>query len=144
MSATELLQTIAGGIAGLVAVIMSIIQFLPCKSKPWTYILKKLGKAMNEEMDKKVENLGKELKDLRISCDEKAMHDRRNRILRFNDEILHKQRHSKEHFDQILIDISDYELYCDNHEDFKNNVANLAITNVKTTYAKCLAENSFL
>ena len=99
---------------------------------------------MNEEMDKKVENLGKELKDLRTSCDEKAMHDRRTRILRFNDEILHKQRHSKEHFDQILIDISDYELYCDNHEDFKNNIANLAITNVKKTYAKCLAENSFL
>ena len=65
MSTTDLLQNIAGGIAGLAAIIISIIQFLPCKSKPWTYIFKKLGKAMNEEMDKKVENLGKELKDLR-------------------------------------------------------------------------------
>lgn len=144
MSATELLQTIAGGIAGLAAVIMSIIQFLPCKSKPWTYILKKLGKAMNEEMDKKVENLGKELKDLRTSCDEKAMNDCRTRILRFNDEILHKQRHSKEHFDQILADISNYELYCKNHLDFKNNIAKLAIENVEATYTKCLNENSFL
>ena len=33
----------------------------------------------------------------------------RYRILRFNDEILHEQRHTKEHFDQILDDITRYE-----------------------------------
>ena len=144
MSATELLQTIAGGILGLIAIIMSIIQFIPCKSKPWTYVLKKLGSTMNEEIDTKVNNLGKDLEKLRTSCDEKAMNDSRARFLRFNDELIHGTRHSKEHFDQILIDISEYESYCSKHEDFKNNIAKMAIKHIKDTYEKCVDKNSFL
>lgn len=144
MSATELLQTIAGGIIGLVAIIMSIIQFIPCKSKPWTYVFKKLGEAMNEDIDKKVTDLSKDLKALQTSCDEKAMNDSRARILRFNDEIMHGTRHSKEHFDQILNDISEYESYCDTHKDFKNNIAKLAIKHIEDTFNKCVDKNSFL
>lgn len=48
----------------------------------------------------------------------------RYRILRFNDEILHEQRHTKEHFDQILDDITRYEKYCDEHPEYENNKAN--------------------
>lgn len=68
----------------------------------------------------------------------------RYRILRFNDEILHEQRHTKEHFDQILDDITRYEKYCDEHPEYENNKAILAIKNVKRVYQKCSDENSFL
>ena len=68
----------------------------------------------------------------------------RYRILRFNDEILHEQRHTKEHFDQILDDITRYEKYCDEHPEYENNKATLAIKNVKRVYQKCSDENSFL
>ena len=68
----------------------------------------------------------------------------RYRILRFNDEILHEQRHTKEHFDQILDDITRYEKYCDEHPEYENNKATLAIKNVKKVYQKCSDENSFL
>ena len=64
--------------------------------------------------------------------------------MHFNDEVLHGVRHSKEHYDQMLVDINNYELYCDKHRDYKNNVANLAIDNIKRTYKICTEEASFL
>ena len=68
----------------------------------------------------------------------------RYRILRFNDEILHDLRHSKEHFDQVLEDITRYETYCHEHPEYKNNKAVLAIENIKRVYQKCSNDNTFL
>ena len=68
----------------------------------------------------------------------------RYRILRFDDEIRHGTRHSKEHFDQILEDITEYERYCNDHPDYKNNKAVLAIENIKRVYQLCTNEGSFL
>ena len=81
--------------------------------------------------------LQKDIKETRIiSC--------RYRILRFDDEIRHDEKHSKEHFDQILDDITEYEKYCTKNPDFKNNKADLAIKNIKRIYQKCENEGTFL
>lgn len=144
MSVSEMITIIAGGGCGILIVLLSLIQIAPVKWNPWSAILNKIGSMMNADLTTKVKNLDAGLTALQKSCDEKAMNDCRTRILRFNDEILHNQQHSKEHFDQILIDISNYELYCAKHPDFKNNIAKLAIKNVEATYTKCLNENSFL
>lgn len=144
MNPSEVFNAIAGGVLGAIALIMSVVQISPLKAEPWSYVLKKIGKIMNEETDKKVDALASDLKDLQVSCDERAMNDCRTRILRFNDEIIHGTLHTKEHFDQILIDISDYESYCDRHKDFKNNIANFAIKHIEDTYDKCTNEGTFL
>ena len=68
----------------------------------------------------------------------------RYRILRFNDEILHEEKHSKEHFDQVLEDISRYERFCNTHPEYENNKAVLAIKNIKRVYQTCSENNSFL
>ena len=68
----------------------------------------------------------------------------RYRILRFNDEILHDQKHSKEHFDQILEDITRYEKFCAEHPEYENNKAILAIENIKRVYKRCSDEGTFL
>lgn len=68
----------------------------------------------------------------------------RYRILRFNDEILHDQKHTKEHFDQILDDVTRYEKFCTEHPEYENNKAVLAIENIKRVYKKCSDENTFL
>lgn len=144
MDASGIITVIAGGGFGFLVLLMTIIQIAPIKLDPWSWLLRKIGKTMNEEINNKVNSLEKGLKKLQISCDERAMNDCRTRILRFNDEILHKQRHTKEHFDQILIDISNYESYCGAHEDYKNNIANLAIKHVKDTYNNCVDDGTFL
>ena len=68
----------------------------------------------------------------------------RQRILRFNDEILFGKRHSKEHFDEILSDIDVYEDYCRTHEDYENNKAVLAIATIREVYKDCLKTHDFL
>lgn len=68
----------------------------------------------------------------------------RYRILRINDEILHDQKHTKEHFDQILDDITRYEQFCTDHPDYENNKAVMAIKNIKRVYEKCSDDNTFL
>lgn len=68
----------------------------------------------------------------------------RIRILCFSDEVRHGVRHSKESFDQVNLDIDTYRRYCEDHPEYKNNRAVMAIANIKRVYAKCLEENSFL
>lgn len=68
----------------------------------------------------------------------------RVRIIRFNDEILDKKKHSKESFDQCLSDIDTYETYCEEHKDFKNNKTVMSVRNIKRTYDDCMKENTFL
>lgn len=144
MSASETLTTIAGSGFGLIILILSIIQIAPIKINPWTYILKKLGNVMNEDVIKKVDKLDGDLSNLRKACDEREANGCRTRILHFNDEMMHNVSHTKEHFDQILIDISTYENYCDTHKDYKNNIANIAISRIKSAYVKCGNEGTFL
>ena len=40
------------------------------------------------------------------------------KILRFNDELIHGVRHTKEHFDEMLDIVYDYEDYCQKHKKF--------------------------
>lgn len=86
----------------------------------------------------------KQLERLATLISENEATASRYRILRFNDEILHEQKHTKEHFDQILDDITRYEKYCEEHPEYENNKAVLAIENVERVYKKCSDENLFL
>ena len=134
----------AGSIALLVAGLSTIIEISPIKLNPWSWIARKIGRAINGEVLEKVESLEKDLGKLRDTVDERAAKDARTRILRFGDECLHGDKHSKEHFDQILRDITDYEDYCDNHKDFKNNTAVLTIGSIKSIYQQRLRDHDFL
>ena len=68
----------------------------------------------------------------------------RIRILRFSDEVRHGVLHSKESFDQVNLDIDTYHRYCEDHPEYKNNRAVMAIANIQRVYAKCLENNGFL
>jgi hypothetical protein len=81
---------------------------------------------------------------LRNESEEREATTCRARIMRFGDEIYQGHEHTKEHFDQILLDITFYEDYCDSHPKFKNSIAVATIANIKWVYEKCLKEKSFL
>lgn len=129
---------------GGVAVIFTILQIAPIKINPWSWIAKRIGRAINGELIDKVDDLAVDMKKNKDDDDEQWASLSRSHILRFGDELRHGVSHSKEHFDQILLDISKYELYCDTHKDYLNDVAHETIKHIKSTYHKCLNENSFL
>lgn len=140
MEINEILTS--GGIT--LAVILTLIQITPIKFNPWSWLAHKIGKAVNKEVIEKVDKLDGDLQTLRKECDEREVTACRTRIILFGDEILHDVHHSKEHFDQILLDITSYETYCDVHRDFKNGIAVATIERIKQVYQKCMDENSFL
>lgn len=105
----------------------------------------------NEKFNQIIDGLGDKLDsvnqaigELRQENGENQASTFRYRILRFDDEIRHDAKHTKEHFDQILDDITEYEKYCANHPEYRNNKAVLAIENIKRIYQNCTNEGTFL
>lgn len=126
MSLSEIISD--GG--GVLLALLTIIQIAPVKINPWSKIMKCIGRALNT--------------DVLDRLDESRADTARYRILRFDDEIRHKQKHTEEHFNQILVEIDEYERYCKNHPDYRNSKAVLAIENVRQVYGRCRSEHSFL
>lgn len=129
---------------GLLIVLLTLIQIAPIKINPWSAIAKTLGRAINKEMMDKLESLDKEVKQLRDATALESALNCRVRIIHFGDETLHGQKHTKEHFDQILRDIDKYEHYCSTHPEFENNVTVLTSARIKEIYQKRLADGDFL
>lgn len=129
---------------GAIVALMTLIQIAPIKLNPWSRIGRYIGRSINGEVLERVEALSDDVKKNKKEDDEQWASLSRSHILRFGDELLHGVSHSKEHFDQILLDISKYEQYCKTHPEYRNDVANATIKQIKNTYQKCLNENSFL
>jgi hypothetical protein len=129
---------------GIILALMTIIQISPIKFNPWSWIGRCIGRAINGEVLEKVDALSTAVKKNKDDDDEQWASLSRSHILRFGDELLHGVGHSKEHFDQILLDISKYEQYCADHPEYLNNIAHATIKQIKKTYQKCLEENNFL
>lgn len=116
--------------SGWLAAALTIIQVVPIKINPWTAIAKSIGRALNREVMEKIE--------------ENEITTSRYRILRFEDEVRHGTRHTREHFEQILDDINTYEAYCAGHPNYRNNRAKFAIEKIKEIYRQCTDDNTFL
>ena len=114
MSIQELIAS--GG--GVLLVVMSLVEIAPVKVSPWSWVAKKIGQAVNADLAAKVDSLGSKveamengLASMQAGVDEQNAICCRVRILRFGDEVLHGVFHSKDHFDQVLSDITTYENY---------------------------------
>ena len=144
MTLAELSGYAEMGLVGLVIILFGLIRIPRVDLNIWALLAKKLGKALNKDITEKVDRLTRDFEYHLQVEEEDKIDEARRCILRFNDEILCKQRHSKEHFDEILDYIDTYEEYCNTHPNYKNNKAMIAIDTIKKTYDKCLEEHDFL
>ncbi|MBR1526324.1 MAG: hypothetical protein IJ640_06655 [Prevotella sp.] len=110
------------------------------KINPISYILRWIGKKINEELMDKMNTFEKKVEALEKS----DAIDCRVRILTFADEIRRGVKHSKETFDQVLSDIDSYERYCAEHPDFMNNKTVAAKAKILEVYSECIDGNDFL
>lgn len=145
------LGEIAGWLAICVVAVSGIIQIAPIKINPWSWLGKQIGKAINGEVIAKVDSLQEEIISVKEDVtkmqelnDEREAKAARTRILRFGDEILHGVKHSKDHFDEILLCGTEYDQFCREHPDFKNHMTERIMNLITKTYDKCIEENSFL
>lgn len=149
---SELTSGQIAGFSTLLAVFLTaIIDISPIKINPWKRIFRAFGRAINGDVLDEVAALKREIAKIKADADERAAtaderdaKAARSRILRFGDECLHNVKHSKEHFDQIMRDIKEYESYCDDHPSFENNTAVHTIGLINEIYRDRLREHSFL
>ena len=157
MTVTEIWVACIGGTC-ILGIIGSCIKIKPLEINLWAWILRKLGKAFQGEMLDAIKGIGNEVNDLKDDVkslqaqmdrhESKDLQDKilakRRDILEFSDEIYREQKHSKEHFEEILSLIDDYEKYCSEHDKFENNKAVIAIQRIKDVYQDCLENHKFL
>ena len=73
------------------------------------------------EIVKEMAQMRQDLKRVEEKGDKREAIAARVRILKFADELQEGHRHSKDSFDQVLSDITEYEQYCEENPKFKNN-----------------------
>lgn len=135
---------IVGDATLLLVGLSAFIEITPIKVNPISALLKWIGSKINGEVISKVEKLEKDIKRIEYTEGERYVKAARTRVLRFGDEVVHGVKHSKEHFDDILLDIHEYDTYCREHPEFENDRMQLTAMHIKETYARCMKENSFL
>lgn len=148
----DYINTIAQyGAIGILIILAGMIKIPKIELNIWNLIGRTVGRSINKEMMDQVNDLQSEIKGMKTEIDTlkkeeelERVRQARQRILRFNDEILFEKRHSKEHFDEILDDIDTYEEYCRTHEEYENNKAVLAIATIREVYKDCLKTHNFL
>lgn len=143
----------------LVIIVAGCIKIPTYEIRLIPYLLNKLargfGNAINGDIIERIEKLEKGFlicstdmrNDLRehIAKTEIERTDRaRSRILRFSDEVSMEEAHSEEHYNEILEDIDKYEKYCQEHPDYKNSKAVVAIGIIRDSYEHCKKHHSFL
>lgn len=133
-----------GWLAVAIPAVMTVFEVSKIKVNPWSWLAKKVGKAINGEVLEKFDQLKEDVTEIKTQQEEHSAKDSRMRILRFGDEMLHGENHSKDHFDQILDDVNRYELYCETHPLFINNMTRLTISRIKAEYKERLFNNTFL
>ncbi len=139
---------LAGG--GGVFVLLTLLQIAPIKINPWSAIAKTVGRAINAEVLKELDEMKSVQKDTRerlerhIEVDnERDADNKRASILQFNMEIVRNIRHTREDFIEVLTHIDAYEQFCTDHPNYPNSRAVIAIANIKRVYEERLQKNDF-
>lgn len=135
---------LCGRIAIVFVAVSAFIQISPIKFNPWSWIGKRIGRGINGELMESLKGIRTEVDDIRSDMSRDRAENQRTKIIRFGSEIRLRQKHTKDYFDEIMNDITEYELYCEQNPDFRNNITEATSQIIKETYKRCLEENSFL
>lgn len=114
-----------------------LIEFTPfIKINPVSWALKKIGSAMNKDLNDKVNELSRRMVDHEVD-------QLRWNILDFANSCRNGRRHTKEEFDHVIADHTRYLRILES-----NNMENGQVTTdyryIEEIYYKCMKDNDFL
>ena len=128
-------------------IVMGMIEVSKIKINPISWLCNLLFKKIIEEIKetrKETKSLREEFESFKKEQSFNEATASRRRILRFNDEAVFGLKHTREHFDEIIADIDNYESFCMENPDYKNNKGKMAMHNIKSIYQKCINDNTFV
>ena len=135
----RLLMAVVAAVTGA-----GLLQFVPIRVDLWSWLGKRLTRALNGEVLNKLGDLEQRMEKMERQGERDKMDAARIRILRFGDECTRGETHSEEHFNQVLDDINAYERYCNQHPEYKNAKAVLTIERIKEIHTDRLESGDFL
>ena len=130
----------------ILLILSKLISISKLNLDPWgwlTSIPHRLGDMMTASLQAEVVELAQSVKALDTNYREDRKRTLRRSILRFSDECRIKQKHSKEMFDTVLMEITEYENLCKDTND-PNHVISEAINFITKLYNQCQSGNDFL
>lgn len=141
------------------AFLMSIgIEIIPkIKWNPWTTLIKWIGSRFNSKLDRKMDEVRGEIRELDLKIDMvqgelskhiseseiKSLQDTRRDILEFCNACMNGRLHTREQFEFVIKQCDAYESHIMANK-IKNGVIEAAIAEIRRLYAECLHKNSFL
>ena len=144
------LSDISGAVGVVIVGIMTLLEVSKIPVNPWSAVGRLINhavleeqKALKTEVTKTVGDINKKIAELSAYMEESEIKAARMRIQRFADELYANVEHSKEHFDLILMDITAYNNYCDEHSGFVNEKTKVAQEIILEIYEKLLREQKF-
>lgn len=147
MSVSEILGWSGGGLL----LLLTLIQIAPIKVNPWSWLAKNIGKAINADVLTEISDVKKQQKETEAKLDKHIQDDderdanmHRQRILQFNMSLMRGEDFTHEYFTDMLLDIDEYERFCEGHPGYRNNRAVMAIANIKRVYAEHEKNGDFL
>ena len=123
---------------------VTLIQIAPIKIDPWSAVLRWIRKAIIGDIDTKLDSIARKVHGLEEQAKEDKALQARTHILRFADEVYQQERHSKEYFDDVLSDIDNYEKYCEQHPEFRNNRTTMSAGRIREIYSHLMETHGFL
>ncbi len=144
-------ETLLSAAGWAVFIILTVIQrFAPEGKRPWSSLAKMLGAEINrtvllrqDELSSQISAVSAKLKSMEEDNEEDRAITARVRILIFEDELQEGRRHSKDRFDQVLVDIDNYDNYCSKHPEFKNNQTRATVAHIRRVYSSRLEKHDF-
>lgn len=110
--------------------------------KPVSFLLKRMGKVMNEDIHKEVKGLDSKFNEFKKKYDIDEIARIRQDISEFTNSCQRHERHSESDFDRIFEQIGRYhtllELY-----GLTNGKIDIETKYIESVYQKCLSENKF-
>jgi gas vesicle protein len=137
---TTLIGVLLGG--GVLAFVQVLIRRNDSKHDKMEEVNKSI-RALSEKAKERFDVLDRKIDTVNAKGDERFAVSSRVRILRFEDELQEKRKHSKDSWDQAMSDIDYYENYCQVHPKFKNNQTVATVEHIKNGYMERLEKHDW-
>lgn len=131
----------AGGIS--LIIILTLIEITPIKINPWKKIFRAIGRAINGDLNEKIESMSGKLGGMQETIDENEIDRIRWEILDFANSCRNGRRHTKEEFDHIITMHEKY-IAILKRRGRTNGQVDLAYRYIEELYMKCQLEGDFL
>lgn len=121
---------------------VTIFEIAPIKINPWTWLLKRIGRAMNGDLLQEIEHLKDDIATIKRDQEEDNADNMRCRILDFASSCRRHEHHDAEEWNIIISLLKKYETYV-KYREIDNGVIEENALYLRELYHKRLVNNDF-